>query len=206
MKLSEYARRLNYPSRRLCLPPAILITDATRLPDPAKAARALEPGSAILFRDYQSSSRQFEARQIKLLCQQMRLLLIIGENPGLASEIGADGLHLTESSARTRGVSLAWKMRPGTLLTVAAHSPNALQIAAYIRADAALLSPLNPTASHSDSKGIGIQKFVCWNKHSPVPVYALGGVNASNAARLNHSGAIGIAGIDGWVDPEEHIT
>jgi thiamine-phosphate pyrophosphorylase len=202
MNLSDYARRLNFNGGDDRLPPAILMTDAARLADPRQAAGALPPGSAILYRNYGSAARAGEARRIKSLCVQRRLLLIIAEDPRLAGAIGADGLHLTERTARSEGVARAWKMRPGTLLTAAAHSPRALRAAAGLGADAALLSPIFATQSHPGAAAIGVQRFVRWSRSSPLPVYALGGVNFANAARLLQSGAAGIAGIGGWMDME----
>ena len=125
-------------------------------------------------------------------------MLIVAGDPLLAHDAGADGLHLSESTARLEGRGQAWKMRPGTLLTVAAHSPRAIRMAASLGADAALLSPIYATASHPQAPALGILKFVHWARLAPLPVYALGGINRHNGARLGNSGSAGIAAISGW--------
>jgi thiamine monophosphate synthase len=44
---------------------------------------------------------------------------------------------------------------------------------------------------------MGILRFTNLCRQSTLPIYALGGINASNAARLLKSNAIGIAAISG---------
>lgn len=200
MNLSDYARRLNFESGFGHLPPAILMTDWARLADPGPVLSALPPGAAVLYRNTESPSRGEETRRLKTLCRQRGLLLIVAEDALLAQETRADGLHLSEKTARLSGRARAWNMRPGALLTIAAHSPAALRRAAAMGADAALLSPLFATRSHPGRAALGIQKFVNWGRRAPLPVYALGGITAGNARRLAHSGAAGIAAIGGWTE------
>ena len=84
------------------------------------------------------------------------------------------------------------------MLTVAAHSPRALRRAAAIGADAALLSPVFATPSHPDVRAIGPMRFLAWCRNVHVPVYALGGISATNAGRLASPAIVGIAGIGGF--------
>jgi thiamine-phosphate pyrophosphorylase len=200
MNLADYARRLNYESGHHHLPPAILMTDGLRLPDPSPLLGALPAGAAVLYRNYESPARTEEARRIKTLCRRCGILLIVAEDPALAHDTDADGLHLSEPAARLAGRARAWKMRPGTLLTIAAHSPAALQMAADLGADAALLSSVFASRSHLGQAPLGVLKFVDWRRRAPLPVYALGGINRGNAGRLAHSGGAGIAAIGGWAE------
>ena len=112
---------------------------------------------------------------------------------------GADGIHLPEGMAR-RGPP-AWaagvRRRPGFLVTAAAHSPSAIRRAYRTGADAVVLSPVFPTASHPGAPCLGPLRFARWCRQSPLPVYALGGVNSRTAGRLAGSGLAGIAGIGG---------
>jgi len=201
MTLSDYARRLNFRSGCAHLPAAILMTDFARLADPGPLLGALPAGALVLYRNYQSPNRAREAVALKSLCRRHGLKLIVAEDPWLAYAAEADGLHLSEPTARQSGQASAAKMRAGGLLTVAAHSPAGLMRAAALGADAALLSPVFETKSHPGADPLGILKFVAWGRRAPLPVYALGGIDAGNAGRLMHSGAAGIAGIGGWGQP-----
>ena len=70
------------------------------------------------------------------------------------------------------------------LVTAAVHSPAALRAAAAAGADAALLSPIFATASHPDVRTLGLQRFAALAQASPLPVYALGGIDRDRAASL----------------------
>jgi thiamine-phosphate pyrophosphorylase len=115
----------------------------------------------------------------------------------LAREVGADGLHLPEVAIR-RG-SGRWRRmrRPDWIVTAAAHSPTAIRLAARLGVDAVLLSPVFATASHPGARTVGPVRFARWTRESPVPVYALGGLDASHGRRLRGSGAAGFAAIAG---------
>jgi thiamine-phosphate pyrophosphorylase len=177
------------------LPLLILVTDEARLPDPAAAIRRLPPGAAVILRHYGAPDRAALARRLAALCRQRGVRLLIAGDWRLAIAVGADGVHLPEAAAR-RGPA-AWgrggPRRPGFLITAAAHSPAALERAARAGADAALLSPVFPTASHPGATGIGVVRFAAWCRKAPLPVYALGGIDRRTARRLAGAGAAGFA-------------
>ncbi|MBM3518544.1 MAG: thiamine phosphate synthase, partial [Alphaproteobacteria bacterium] len=121
------------------------------------------------------------------------VLLLIAEDGWLAARAGAAGLHLPE---RARGRLRYWRQRrPRWLITVAAHGLPALRAAAEGGADAALLAPVFPTASHPGAPALGPLRFARLAQTSPLPVYALGGVTARTGRRLSGTAAAGIAAI-----------
>jgi thiamine-phosphate pyrophosphorylase len=190
--LTDLARRLNLAGgtgvRRV--PGLILMTDRTRLPDPTAAIAALPRGSAVILRDYDDPDRRVLAERLANLCRRRRVRLLIGADAGLARSVGAAGIHLPEALI-TRAAAI--RRRPGWLVTGAAHSPGALQRAVTAGVDAVLLAPVLATASHPEAPPIGPWRFAAWCRRSPIPVYALGGVTADQAVRLQHSGAAGFA-------------
>ena len=199
--LARMAERLNRRHRRrsagVGLPPLILLTDEKRLADPSTALAGLPPGAAVILRHTPATDRVALARRLKLACRRCGLRLIIAAGPGdrglagaLAARIGADGVHLPE-----RLVRRARLRRPGWLVTAAAHGPAGLYRARRAGADAALLSPVYPTASHPHAPTLGPLRFAAWARRAPLPVYALGGVTAVTARRLAASNAAGLAGI-----------
>ncbi len=196
--LAELGRSLNFRAAHGDaghLPPLVLLTDQERLADPLPAARALPPGSAVILRHYGERYRAELARALAEICRARGLAFLVAGDGGLAAQVGADGLHLPEAAlAEAR----AWRQkRPGWLMTMSAHSGPALARAAAAGADAALLGPVFATKSHPGSPTLGPLRFARLVRRAGLPVYALGGINDGNGRQLAHSGAVGIAGIEG---------
>lgn len=208
--LAKIAAQLNLTNGqkiRVDLPPLILMTDDQRLPDPTEYIPQLPSGSAIVLRYRDEIKRNATAKRLVGECRAHRILMFIAGDFQLATKIGADGVHLSEIQARRQATMLAIgrarKRNPRLIITAAAHSFSALQKAQLIGADAALLSPIFPTASHPDRAHLGPTRFAgLVRKAAPMPVYALGGVNPANAARLRGSGAVGIAGVSSVISSE----
>jgi thiamine-phosphate pyrophosphorylase len=177
------------------LPALILTTDDARLADPLPAVRRLPRGSAVIFRHYTAPDRAGLAQSLIAAARPLGIKVLIAADARLAARLGADGLHLPDAlAARGPGAWILWR-RPGWLVTASAHSPAGLWRAFRTGADAALLAPVYPTASHPERPPIGPIRFARWCRESPLPVYALGGVKGNAARRLGRSGAAGLAGI-----------
>jgi thiamine-phosphate pyrophosphorylase len=164
------------------LPALVLMTDDARLPDPLAAARALPKGSMVVAR-----SREMLEPLTRALLKAHCTVLVAGD-PLLAARLGAHGIHLPEALA---GEAAHWRARcPDMLITASAHSLRAL---AREHIDAFFLSPVFETASHPGRAALGAVRANMIARQTRVPVYALGGIDARNAARL--SGFAGIAAI-----------
>ncbi|HRD28437.1 MAG TPA: thiamine phosphate synthase, partial [Caulobacter sp.] len=59
------------------------------------------------------------------------------------------------------------------------------------------VSPVFASRSPSAGRPMGVEAFAALVRAAPLPVYALGGVNARTAARLTESGAQGLAMVEG---------
>jgi thiamine-phosphate pyrophosphorylase len=192
--LTRLAAQLNlrHPAR-VALPPLLLMSDAARLADPRAAARLLPRGSAVVLRNYGSPGRGALAAELAALCRARGLILLIGEDGALATEVGAHGLHFPEAQAARVP---DWRRRRGDwIITVAAHSAPALARAARAGAGAAVLGPVFASASHLGAPSLGVDRFAALLRASPIPVYALGGIDSRGARRIACSGAIGIAAL-----------
>lgn len=155
------------------------MTDDVRLPDPLGAARALPRGSLVIVRAIDRGARTQLATRMMALSRTRDLIVLIAADAALASTVEADGLHLPEAHMRD---ALHWRaLRPRWLVTVAAHSLCGLMRAHAAGADAAILSPVFATASHPQAPTLGPLRLRALARQSPVPVYALGGVDAMSA-------------------------
>jgi thiamine-phosphate pyrophosphorylase len=190
--LARAAARLNVRSRYAGqLPHLVLLTDDLRLPDPLSAARALPRGSMIIVRSRSRDTRRALAVSILKMARSRAFTVLIADDPELANACKADGIHLPESMARH---AAHWRARrPGFIVTVAAHSMRAVCRAPM--ADAILLSSAFPTESHPDRSPLTPARMALLARHSRLPLYALGGIDARNAARIRGINFIGLAAI-----------
>ena len=77
----------------------------------------------------------------------------------------------------------------------ACHDAVSLQHAHQIGCDAIFLSPVNPTATHPNSKVLGWDGFAALAQKSDIPVFALGGVAPADLEQAQKHNAYGLAGI-----------
>ena len=209
--LAELSSRLNLRARspspdlprclreKKRLPSIILVTDAARQSDPYDSIEALPRGSAVIFRHYQVDDREGLARKISGLCRRKGIALLLSGDPAMALRVRAGGIHfpqrlLVPGMARAGAICFTQK---NWLISAAAHSFPALVSAHKIGVDLALLSPVFATRSHPGGKAIGPTPFAAMVRNSPVPVYALGGINQRNFPRIAQSGISGIAALEG---------
>jgi 8-oxo-dGTP diphosphatase len=105
---------------------------------------------------------------------------------------GIKGLH---AHARLLDTLSARPVPEHLLFGVSCHTRQELELAAKVDADYALLSPVNATTTHPDASVLGWNAFESLARHSEVPVYALGGMQAQDLITARARGGRGIAGI-----------
>lgn len=175
----------------------LFVTDPARTPEPWRIAARLPAGAGVVFRAFGAADALAAARRLAGVARERGLVLLVGADEGLAEAAGAHGLHLPERDLG-RGPGLRAR-HPGWILTGAAHSARALAAAAAAGLDAALLSPVFASSSPSAGAPLGVEGLARLAAGAELPVYALGGITAANAARLEGSGACGVAAVDGVV-------
>lgn len=191
---AQLARLAHALNPRCSLPSLVLLTDDDRLPDAEAAAERLPRGSAVILRSRNPVTRARLARRLRPVVHRRELALLVSEDAKLARDTGADGLHLPERRARE---AAHWKaLRPDWIVTAAAHSLNAVMVAARAGADAVLLAPVFSTRSHPGGDNIGAMRAANIVRLVHVPVYALGGIDVCNARRLTGCPLAGFAGIE----------
>jgi thiamine-phosphate pyrophosphorylase len=122
-------------------------------------------------------------------------LLVNAGAPGAteaARTAGAAGIHLP---GRWRAEQVG-RARIVGMVSVGCHSIGEIAVARVAGADIALLSPIFRTESHPEARPLGLEALTeARNAAGNMPVFALGGVNAENAASCIAAGAEGVAGI-----------
>jgi thiamine-phosphate pyrophosphorylase len=126
----------------------------------------------------------------------MQAKFLINTHVDVALAIGADGVHLPQGSPPASAVRAAWfdhTKRP-PVIGVSAHSVAEVPLAEVNGADFAVLAPIFEKAGTAiKGIGLGVLRKAC--AESCLPVFALGGVNLTNARACMDVGAAGIAGI-----------
>lgn len=162
------------------------------------------------------------AERLRRVTRDVEALLVVNGDPALASQIGADGVHLgreapSVAEARAACGAAAW-------VSVAAHSDEAVRLAVQAGADAALVCPVFPTEPVSEMRlrvagprttptktprGVGAIASARALAPRPFKLFALGGVHAGNAGSCVDAGADGVALIRallGRGDPAEEAA
>lgn len=185
----------------LRLPACMLITG----PDPretgvflARLARAIDNGVRLVqLRAHALDQAQYRAlaQEAYVLCEQSGVHLLLNRDPQQTRDVPRHGLHLSSS------VLKRLEARPGEdydLVGASCHDADDLQAAARLGLDYALLSPVQATASHPDVQPLGWTRFAALVDAASLPVYALGGLTASDLADAHAYGAQGVAAIRGF--------
>lgn len=189
-----FVERLPVTSARgRALPRILFLTDRARIRNPIAVAEHLPKGSGVILRDYGYDRRAELATALSDVCARRELVFLVAADADLARTVGADGVHFPEGMVdQLRAIR---KGAPDMMLTAAAHDGAALRRAHDAGADAALLSPVFPTASHPGAPFLGIDAFRALVLDSPLPVYALGGIDRHTVHQLAGLPIAGVAAI-----------
>ncbi len=120
--------------------------------------------------------------------------LLLNADPGLARELGADGVHLNGTRLATHS---ARPLPDPFLVAASVHDAGQLARAEALGVDFVCLSPVLPTASHPEANPLGWDRFRDLAGSTPLPVYALGGLIPVHLPQAKIHGAQGIAAIRG---------
>ncbi len=129
---------------------------------------------------------------IRPICREFDAKIMVNGRADLAQAGGADGVHLNVYSS---GVADTRKAAGDDFIVgFSAHSIEEVRQASTEGADYLLCSPVFAPMSHKSPRppiGIdGLQKLIA---SASIPVFALGGITAENAAACRSAGAAGIA-------------
>ncbi|MDR2876133.1 MAG: Nudix family hydrolase [Methylobacillus sp.] len=188
------------------LPANAPIMDALNLPPIYAISNLHEMGHARFFaalrqtlmrgtRLIQVREKQLSAEEQQNFCAEVIALarphgarVLLNGEVDTARRIGADGVHF--SAAQLAALS----ERPREMLCAAScHTTEELARAEKLACDFVVLSPVMPTQSHPDAAPLGWENFRNMRADYPLPVYALGGMNAESLETAWRNGAHGIA-------------
>ena len=181
------------------------LTPATQMAE--RVSAVLRGGARVI--QYRDKSRDHErrrdeARLLKDLCEVHGALLLINDDVELAHDVGAHGVHIGQqdlalAEARAR-------LGERAVIGVTCHDSLELALAAegggadYVAFGAVFVSPTKPQARRAPLALITEAR-----RRLAVPICAIGGIEADNAAQVVAAGADMVAVISGvfaQADPE----
>ena len=169
---------------------------------------ALELALAGGVRALQLREKDLSPRALFSLSQKVRSLtnkysakMFINDRVDIAHMVGADGVHLTETSVSAAEIRQNF---PNLLVGVSTHSMESARHAEYGGAHFITFSPIFDTPSKKEygpPQGLDQLQAVCRDVN--LPVLALGGIRKDHVSTVLDQGAFGVALISGiWNDPD----
>lgn len=176
------------------LPLLWLLSDARNDAALERSLAALPAGSGFVFRHYHLGEEERRARFAALaaVARDHGHRVVLSDDTVRAQAWDADGLYgPPERIASAQGLAL---------LIATAHDRTQIVAAVRSRAHAVMLSPVYATRSHPDGTALGPAKFYALARSSPIPVIALGGMDAERARELDWTRWAAIDGLTTAVD------
>ncbi len=138
-----------------------------------------------------------------------RALLIVNDRADVADALDADGVQLPENGLSVEAARKV--LGPDKLIGRSVHSEEGAKVAAAKGADYLILGSVFPSPSHPDEPALGWDILQCLvaglredtQEAAPVPVLAIGGIDAARAVQVMGAGAAGVAVITAILKAED---
>lgn len=141
-------------------------------------------------------------KRLSALCKERGVIFIVNDDPVLAKETGADGVHIGQGDLKQFSVDKAREiLGADKLIGISTHSVEGFKKANGEDADYAAFGPIFPTKTKDYSLGTDDVPEILKIAHKPV--FFIGGINLSNVDELIALGARDIALIRGITEAED---
>jgi len=180
--------------RALVLPPVYAITMAADLGEEAFLARArsaLEHGVRLIQlreKDWPAARQHALADALLVLAARTGAQVLLNGDAERARAWGCAGVHWTAAA-----LAAATERPAGMLCAASCHTREDIDRAATLGVDFAVLGPVLPTPTHAGAPALGWEGFARCVATTAIPVFALGGLAASDLDTAIMQGAHGVA-------------
>ncbi|MEG4997176.1 MULTISPECIES: thiamine phosphate synthase [unclassified Microcoleus] len=165
---------------------------------------ALQGGLTLVqYRDKTSDdgARLANARQMSELCHRYDALLIVNDRVDLAIAVDADGVHLGQQDlpvAEARRL-----LGPGRIIGCSTTNGEEMQRAIDAGADYIGVGPVYETPTKANKPAAGLDYVRYAADKSPVPWFAIGGIDINNLDQVLNAGAQRVAVVRSIMEAEQ---
>jgi len=156
-----------------------------------QARLCLEGGANVIqLRDKQAGLDALlpQAREIAALCRELGALFIVNDDPRLAVESGAGGVHVGQRDAAPEEARRI--VGPGRIVGLSTHNRAQVLAAQDLSVDYLGFGPVFPTRTKtSEYEPLGVAEVEWAVRNSALPIVPIGGIDASNLPSLVAVGA-----------------
>ena len=180
--------------RALVLPSVYAITMAADLGEEAFLARArgaLDHGVRLIQlreKDWPAARQHALADALFVLAARTGAQVLLNGDAERARAWGCAGVHWTAAA-----LAAATERPAGMLCAASCHTREDIDRAATLGVDFAVLGPVLPTPTHAGAPALGWEGFARCVATTAIPVFALGGLAASDLDTAIMQGAHGVA-------------
>lgn len=144
-----------------------------------------------------------EAKELKELCNQNQIPLIINDNVEVMLEVDADGIHVGQSDMQAQDVRKL--IGSDKVLGVSVQTVEQAITAQNAGADYLGVGAVFPTGTKDDAIEVDLATLQDIYQHVDIPIVAIGGINQENLLQLKGSGIDGIAVVSAIMAAEDII-
>jgi thiamine-phosphate diphosphorylase len=141
-------------------------------------------------------------RKLSRVCEDNKVLFIVNDDPSIAKEAGADGVHLGQEDAIKHSLNETRNMLGGgRIIGISTHSPEQFKAANDKDFDYIAFGPVFETKTKDYFLGDkDVEEVV---RIAKKPVFFIGGINLANIGGILKKGAKNIAVIGGIAEAED---
>jgi len=137
------------------------------------------------------------------LCRRLGAMLIVNDRPWVASESGADGIHVGQDDLPVEEVREI--VGPAMLVGLSTHSPAEIDAVDPDVVDYIGVGPVHETPTKPGRAAVGLELVRYAAANAAVPFFAIGGLDAGNLTDAITAGARRVCvlrAITGSAEPE----
>jgi thiamine-phosphate pyrophosphorylase len=127
------------------------------------------------------------AHAAKALCERLGVLFIVNDRPLVAVEVGADGVHVGQDDMPVGEVREL--IGADMLIGLSTHAPAEIDAEDAALADYIGVGPVHETPTKPGRPAVGLELIRYASERSPVPFFAIGGLDAHNLGEAIAAGA-----------------
>jgi thiamine-phosphate pyrophosphorylase len=127
------------------------------------------------------------ANASRTLCQSLGALLIVNDRPAVAVDAGADGVHVGQDDMAPGDVREI--VGADMLIGLSTHTPYEIDAVDAGVVDYIGVGPVHETPTKPGRPAVGLELVHYAVAHAPVPLFAIGGIDADNVHEVLDAGA-----------------